>query len=291
MRNAALLAFDLYRRLPFRAVLDAIVVRVLVRGVRLRRGLRRGEMFVHDAQGLRMNIDIDQRIDSRIYFTGTWEPETVETARRLLPQGGVAIDVGANIGFVTLVMARLVGPTGRVIAFEPADWTYARLQANLALNAVPQVTTVQAGLSDTEETCPPADIPVGYRLDGRVETRRQAIRLATLDAYLAQDPVTRVDFIKCDTDGFETRVVQGAMDTLRRFRPAIDLELYQGTPSDSREVAERLLRLLATLGYGFHRPGDLQAYAGIAAVLDALPPGQRAANVVAIAAAGTTVPG
>lgn len=260
-------------------MLDAIVVRALVWGVRL----RRGSMFVHEANGLRLNIDIEQRIDSRIYFTGTWEPETVETARRLLPADGVAVDVGANIGFVTLVMAQQVGPAGRVIAFEPADWTYARLQANLALNTMPQVTTVQAGLSDAEETCPPADIPVGYRLDGRVETRRQSIRLTTLDGFLAEHPVARLDFIKCDTDGFETRVVRGAMQTLRRFRPAIDLELYQGTPTDSREVAERLLRLLESLGYGFHRPGDLAPHAGIEAVLDALPPGVRAANVVAIA--------
>jgi FkbM family methyltransferase len=278
MRNAAVLALDVYRRLPFRSVLDAIVVRAVVLGVRL----RRGSMFVHEANGLRINIDIEQRIDSRIYFTGTWEPETVETARRLLPPGGVAVDVGANIGFVTLVMAGIVGPAGRVIAFEPADWTFARLQANLALNATPQVTVVQAGLSDTEEVCPPADIPVGYRLDGRVVTRRQSIRLATLDGYLAQDPVDRLDFIKCDTDGFETRVVQGALETLRRFRPAIDLELYQGTPADSPEVALRLLNLLASLGYGFHRPGDLAPHAGIDAVLAALQPGVRAENVVAI---------
>jgi len=192
------------------------------------------------------------------------------------------VDVGANIGFITLVMARQVGREGQVVAIQPSEWAFEHLAANLALNDMPNVTLVAMGLSDADGVSPPADIPVGYRLDGRIVTRRQEVRFTTLDTYLAANPVQRLDFIKCDTDGFEPQVLAGAERMLRRFGPALHIELYQGTPSDRRETAERLLAFLEGLGYAFQAEGTLARFDGAAAVLSACLPGVRAANVVAL---------
>jgi FkbM family methyltransferase len=273
------LAMNVYRRSPLHPHLGQQLARLLAT-VNRRRG---GIPFEHQVGNFRMNIDLDQRIDAKVYFAGAWEPETVATIRKLVPRDGVAIDVGANVGFISLVLASQVGPAGRVIAFEPTNWTYRRLTANVALNPALPIVTVQTGLSDRDRVCDEADIPYGYRLDGKVVTERQRIRMTTLDRYLDEHPVERLDFIKCDTDGMEEEVFTGGTETLRRFRPAMHFELYQGLATDKAAAGERLLRMLDALGYSFFREGTLQPIDNLQSVLQEIRPGHHAANVVAIA--------
>lgn len=271
-------AINVYRKSPFHPYLGQRLAWLLTK---VHRPFSRG-LFPYQVGSFKMNIDLEQRIDAKIYFAGAWEPATVETIQKLVPVGGVALDVGANIGYLSLILAERVGPTGKVIAFEPTDWTYARLRANLALNDMPQITAVQAGLSDSECVCEEADIPYGYRLDGKMVTQRQAIRLITMDGYLAAHPVDRLDFIKCDTDGAEEMVFAGGIETLQRFKPAIHFELYQGVASDQVASSERLLRKLHELGYAFFREGSLEPFGSLEAVLAELQPGHHCANVVAM---------
>jgi FkbM family methyltransferase len=278
MRSMIGLAINVYRRTPLHPHLGQQLAGLLARVSR-----RAGGPFEHQVGNFRMNIDLEQRIDAKIYFAGAWEPDTVATIRQLVPRDGVAVDVGANIGFISLVLASQVGPGGRVIAFEPTNWTYRRLCANVALNPRMPIVTVQSGLSDRERVCEEADIPYGYRLDGKVVTERQPIRMTTLDAYLAEHPLERLDFIKCDTDGMEEEVFTGGLETLKRFRPAMHFELYQGLATDKAAAGERLLRLLDSLGYSFFREGTLQPIDNLQAVLNEIRPGHHAANVVAIA--------
>lgn len=279
MRSMIGLAINVYRRTPLHPHLGPQLAWLLSRISRRRAGVT----FEHQVGSFRMNIDLEQRIDAKIYYAGAWEPDTVATIRKLVPAGGVAIDVGANIGFISLVLASQVGPTGRVIAFEPTEWTYRRLVANVALNESLPIVTVQAGLSDRAEICEEADIPYGYRLDGRLVTERQRIRMTTLDTYLAEHPVERLDFIKCDTDGMEEDVFTGGLETLRRFRPAVHFELYQGLATDKSAAGERLLRMLDGLGYSFFREGTLQPIDNLQSVLQEIRPGHHAANLVASA--------
>lgn len=279
MRTMIGLAINAYRRTPLHPRLGQQLGWLLSK---VGRPLARGP-FEHQVGGFRMNIDLEQRIDAKIYFAGAWEPDTVATIQKLVPRGGVAIDVGANIGFISLVLASQVGPGGRVIAFEPTEWTYRRLVANVGLNEALPIVTVQAGLSDRARLCDEADIPYGYRLDGKVVSERQRIRMTTLDGYLQEHPVDRLDFIKCDTDGMEEEVFSGAMETLRRFRPALHFELYQGLATDQRAAGERLLRRLESLGYAFFREGSLQPFDSLDAVLQQIRPGHHAANLLALA--------
>lgn len=127
MRALIGFAINLYRRTPLYPHLGHGLARMLSAVQRA----YRGGMFVHDTGPFRINIDLEQRIDAKVYYTGTWEPETVQTIDRLLTRDGVAVDIGANIGYLTLVMASRTGKSGRVIAFEPTSWTYGRLRANI----------------------------------------------------------------------------------------------------------------------------------------------------------------
>jgi len=129
----------IYRRTPLYPAWGGRLAAVLARFNRL----TAGSTFVHDTGRFRLHIDLDQIIDSQIYYAGTFEPNTVATIEHLLKPGSVAIDVGANIGYLTMVMADRVGAGGRVVAFEPTPWAYARLADNLGLNDMPQVKPVR----------------------------------------------------------------------------------------------------------------------------------------------------
>lgn len=84
-----------------------------------------------EAQGLQMMLDLQTEKD---YWLGTYEPELQAALRELIQPGMVAYDVGANIGYISLIMARLVGPQGRVFAFEALPANLERLRNNLQLN-------------------------------------------------------------------------------------------------------------------------------------------------------------
>ncbi len=269
-----------YRKTPLYPGLNRYLMAVLGFVNRLRpRGV-----FVHDTGSFLMNIDLQQTIDAKIYYSGAWEPSVVETIQKLLPAGGVAVDVGANIGYLTLTMARCVGENGKVIAFEPTDWASQRLNANIQLNGVSQVTTVQMGLVDETGEAEGVEVACGYRLGAKQDSaQQQTIRWSTLDRYLEEQPVPRLDLIKCDTDGWETRVVKGSIETLRRFHPSIVFEFFPAELASKESSARELLGLLQSEGYRFFHAGSLAEIERLDAFVDELNRNEQYANVVAMA--------
>jgi len=172
------------------------------------------------------------QVDWNVLFFGTYEPEVRRIFRTVLPLGGVALDVGANVGWHTLLMASLVGATGRVIAVEANPVLRQRLQDHLCLNHFGQVDVISCAAADSEGTmefyAPAANAPdsgdghvvefgTGDRGGTLVEARR-------LDAIVHGSAVERVDLIKIDVEGFEWRVLQGGEETIAKFRPHIVFE-------------------------------------------------------------------
>ena len=190
-----------------------------------------------------------------VAFFGTYEPELREIFRAVLPAGGVAVDVGANVGWHTLLLARLVGDGGRVLAAEPNPSVRARLQENLNLNRFRHVEVVPYALADAEgaaEFLAPDGNAVGAG-DGRMVAateigEHQIIRVETrrLDTILLAMRLERLDLIKIDVEGFEWPVLKGAEQMIARFRPHIVFEYLDeyverggGTPE---ALAEFFLR-------------------------------------------------
>lgn len=123
----------------------------------------------------------------------------------VLEEGATAIDVGANYGFITLVMGKQVGATGRVLSFE----------INPAIHPVLRQSVERNGLSDTT-----AIMPQGA---GAAETGG----LVTVDGVLEQERVSRVDAIKIDVDGGDLEVLRGAENTLRSHHPVVIVEMAE----------------------------------------------------------------
>jgi FkbM family methyltransferase len=180
---------------------------------------------------------------------------------------GVFIDVGAHIGMFSLLAQRFPGV--QVHAFEPVAATHDILRAHVALNGLEkQVRVVRAALSDqcTSPSEQEIRIPTGTATpEGWVshhglvtlgdrplrfnEYTTERVALETLDNYCAAQGIGRVDFIKIDTEGWETRVLAGASAILRRDHPALLLE-YNGTNAEQcGSSTPALLQLLAEHGY------------------------------------------
>jgi FkbM family methyltransferase len=226
--------------------------RLAYQGLNVARGPWRPKQVVVTRGGLRWNLDLREGIDLSIYLVGSFEPSVARTYRTSVRDGSTVVDVGANIGAHTLPLARAVGAGGRVLAFEPTTWAFDKLRANLALNPdiAGRVRAEQAMLVSEAGAAAPAEIYSSWPLvpggDVHPEHRGRLMstgpaRSTTLDAYLAEEGVDQVDFIKLDVDGAEPEVLAGGQATISRSAPTIVMELapyiYEGTDGFGRLVS------------------------------------------------------
>jgi FkbM family methyltransferase len=178
-------------------------------------------------QGYRMYIDWS-RFRSFVY--GTWEPDVVNAVVLTVKPGATAIDIGAHIGYYTLLLAKCVGPAGRVLSFEPLPANFALLQQNVQLNGLQQVQmNAQAVFSRNEEltiTVPDHAPNSGDASVLPVEGAKQfRVPATTLDSFCCNTGF-RPDFLKMDVEGAEYDVLLGAKETIARSRPKMLIELH-----------------------------------------------------------------
>jgi FkbM family methyltransferase len=166
---------------------------------------------VVDVRGHRMHLDAADSL--RLSVFGIHEPEETHWIEANVPVGGVVIDIGANIGYYTLLLARRVGPTGRVYAFEPDPTNFALLRENTTLNGYENVVLEQKAVSNISATATlhQSDSNTGdHRLYQTSDEVRRSIRVEStrLDDYF-RDINTRIDYIKMDIQGAECLTVAG----------------------------------------------------------------------------------
>jgi FkbM family methyltransferase len=179
---------------------------------------------------------------------GAGEPEVQEALRRHLRPGMTFYDLGANIGFFSLLAARLVGEEGRVIAFEADPEIAARLREHVDRNRFRSATVIEKAVwSETRtvffERVDPATSPdrgLGHVVDAATPNTVE-IETVTLDDFAQTSPAP--DFIKCDVEGAEVEVFRGARRLLNEKRPGILCEIH------SEENRRALLADLQGFGY------------------------------------------
>jgi FkbM family methyltransferase len=187
-------------------------------------------------------------------FREHYEPELALLERFLLP-GAVFVDVGANTGVYTFTASRLVGETGRVLAFEPGAASFAALEKSKALNGTGNVVLVRKALGDRDgaarlyhhlaqansfSIAPP---------DANAQLDSEPAEVTTLSRAFAEHGLSRLDFIKLDIDGAEELVLRPARDLLAQYRPVV---LFEPHPDGTRRLGldpDGAARLLCELGY------------------------------------------
>lgn len=178
------------------------------------------------------------------YALGTTEPPVQDTLQRLVKPGDVCYDIGANVGFFTVLLGRLVGPTGAVAAFEPLPPTAEALRRNAALNNFGHVTvfanavgrapglvklalreeSTWARLADADTTGPTLDVP-----------------MVAIDDLVEAGTIRPPSMVKIDVEGAELEVIEGMRRTLLKHRPVVLCEMH----GKNVEYA----RLMTELGY------------------------------------------
>jgi FkbM family methyltransferase len=188
---------------------------------------------------------------------GRYEPSLLRALSTLVGPESVCIDVGANIGPVTLALSRLC-PQGEVHAFEPAPDSFRYLQDNLTANGASNVDPHAVALSDRagEATIHYNRQAAGaaFISDRLVDGVPQVVPVTTLDAWAASSSLRRLDLVKIDVEGSELQVLEGAAATIARFRPTLVVELnpvtlrrMQGRRPE--ELFRRLRRCYGPLGH------------------------------------------
>jgi FkbM family methyltransferase len=191
------------------------------------------------------------------YILGTTEPDLQAALKALVTPGMSVFDVGANVGFFTVISARLVGANGKVIAFEPLPANVELLRHNAALNAFAHAAVRNEALGRATGTAPfiVSDTPTWGRLASAgelpSEVGRIEVPLRTLDSLLFDEPasVPRPDLIKIDVEGAEADVLAGAARVLREARPILLIELH-GTNAAIADALEKLEYAAHVLGGG-----------------------------------------
>jgi FkbM family methyltransferase len=208
------------------------------------------------AQSLRLCIhgEQDQHVSRRLREEGVWEPFETSLLLALLRPGDVFVDVGANIGYFSVLAASRVGDTGAVFAFEPDPENYRLLVANAALNGVAhRVTAVAAALSDAAgqgRLFLSSDNLGDHRVYAGSEPRDSlAITLYQGSEYLT-GRLARLDLLKVDTQGSEFQVIAGLMPLLRTLArpPRVLIELTPHALREAGASGRALMELLGSLG-------------------------------------------
>ena len=173
--------------------------------------------------GLRMRANIFDFIPQRVCFFGVWEPSLTRFMMETVKPGDTVVDIGANIGYFTLLLSSLVGPTGRVIAIEAAPATAALLRENIALNRCNNVDVREVAVTEQPGTLKLfhskyADGNTGHQtlIEGRGSDVFDLVKADTLLAVLGAD-AARASFIKIDIEGAELPVLNEIVANRSRF--------------------------------------------------------------------------
>lgn len=187
----------------------------------------------------------------RSFVYGTWEPEVVSCLVKNVPARSVALDIGAHIGFYTLLLSKIVGSEGMVYSFEPMPENHRFLRENVELNHCENVRLVQkAVLSKSgviRATVPGNEpLPGGVSLATDYGTPPIQVESITLDEFAAElkGPIY---LLKMDVEGAEHDVLLGGRDMIQKHRPLLMIELhhFEGGPDD-----HPVLPLLRDWNYG-----------------------------------------
>lgn len=193
------------------------------------------------------------RIEAEVLYHHWFDQKTLLYFMRLVRPGDICIDVGANVGALTLSLAHRVGERGHVVAFEPGPLLAERLRRNLEASRCKNVRVLEIGLSDTSGTLfwkLETGANAGNAFIGSDPTDT-AVPIARLDDLDAIRTLPHIDFIKIDVEGMELAAVRGAMKTIQLHKPLILLETLLGGDAQANERVAALLSLLSDAGYGF----------------------------------------
>ena len=216
-------------------VLQFIVIRIrtnlksfIARNTELINNL--GSKKIKLAHAGRMELQTSDYIDHWLYTGGDFEPHVVRLFLKLLKKGNNVLDIGANIGYFSLIASRLVGPSGKIYSFEPTPFTFNKFNKNITLNSYANIRVYKKAVSDKSGNAS-FKIPTGtVKNSGRASLRdieennsTVEVKTITLDSILNE--IEPIHLIKMDIEGAEAMALKGMINLIKRDQPIFIMEL------------------------------------------------------------------
>ncbi|GAB4544486.1 MAG: FkbM family methyltransferase [Pleurocapsa sp.] len=216
-------------------------------------GLRQRDVTVRNgiAKGLKFNTGES----CPELALGTYEMPIQNIFTQHLNPGDVFYDIGANVGFFTVIAAKLVGNTGKVYSFEPGEGNAKSVRHNAALNNFTQVKVIEKAVSHTPgegqlllakysggHALATADAPPD--LAGKV-----TVDIVSIDDLIAKQEIAPPNFVKVDVEGAELDVLRGMKETIKTYKPTIIYEVDDGDRSAYERKYQELASFLQSFGY------------------------------------------
>lgn len=186
--------------------------------------------------GITYEVDLSEGTDLSLFLFGSFQKHVVKSELLSIPKDAVIIDVGANFGLMALPFAQMA-PQGMVYAFEPAHYAVTHLKRNISLNPelAKRIEVINAFASAKSSENTDMRAIASWKVSSDNESHHPvnmgAVKSAegvpgiALDDFCKQKNLTHVDFIKMDTEGYESDVMKGATETIAKYRPQIIFEL------------------------------------------------------------------
>ena len=192
-------------------------------------------------------------IGQELFLKGLWELEVTRYISSRITPGMTILDVGADIGYYTLLFAKRVGRQGRVIAFEPIPAARATLEKNIRLNGYRNVSVLDYALYDINGSFVlegPLDVSRINPLKAGEGENDLTIETRIFDDCLKALAVDHIDLVKIDVEGAEMNVLEGMKTSLQKFHPALLVEVHPEHLGKFNKTTEDLMQFLDGMGYG-----------------------------------------
>lgn len=187
--------------------------------------------------GVKYEVDLAEGIELSLFLFGRFQNHIIKNSFLTIDKNATIIDIGANVGLMTLQFAKLV-PNGKVYSFEPTFYALERLKKNLSLNPElnKNVTVINSFVSEISSDNPEIIAFSSWKVNGERDENNHPVHLGTpknaegvpsvsLNDFVENQKPEKIDFIKIDTDGHEYEVFKGAEKVIAKYRPKIIFEI------------------------------------------------------------------
>ncbi len=274
---------------------DSIVFKLLeFYGTRLK---HRGQWKIHKYFRERFNVNLDVELEvtrdnlrwmlnpsdfvqSEFFWLGTKDYWDVYHIKKLLAPSATLLDIGANFGYYSLVLSEYLGRQCDVYSFEPFPASHERLVKNIAMNSLEKcITPFRLAIGDArDELCMREKIgnTGGNYVDDDCAKGIKVV-VDTLDQFVHEHGIDRIDFIKVDVEGLELKFIEGAKHTLGKYKPNMLIEINPPCLERAGASATEVVDRLQDMGYDLLVPKRKELHR-----LTHIPDGQNYVNVLCV---------
>ncbi len=200
-------------------------------------------------KGINYQLDLSDWVEWNIYFKNEVEPR--EKLFSIVRHGMTVIDIGANVGEITLNMAKRVGENGKVFSFEPSSTNHHKCSRNISLNE-PLIKTIELYSFGLGENTTSGFLEVNDKNNfgmNSISNSGEKIELQKLDVVVIEKNISKIDLIKLDVEGYELKVLKGAEKSIKQFHPKLFIELDNELLKKQGDSALSLLNWLQENDY------------------------------------------